>query len=92
MPRERRDVEAGLLCKGFQQREGDHHYFIYFTEEGQKSRVVTKTSHSMKEIPDVLLCQMARQCRLTKALFLGLVDCPLNRGDYERLLDQGGQL
>ncbi len=34
----------------------------------------------MKEIPDNLLAQMAKQCHLSKEDFLRLVDCPLDFG------------
>ena len=36
MPRPKSKVESGLLKKGFQESEGDHHYFIYFTQDGKK--------------------------------------------------------
>ncbi len=86
MPRRKDDVEKGLLGKGFQRREGDHHYFTYYNLAGQKTAIFTKTSHTpkMREIPDNLLGQMARQCRLNKNDFLNLVDCPLSRESYEK--------
>jgi hypothetical protein len=92
LPRPKRDVESALLKKGFKQREGDHHQFIYFGLDGKKTPVVTKTSHtqSMKDIPDPLLSQMAKQCRLSKGELLSLVDCPLSRDDYHKLLDSRG--
>ena len=46
MPKDRKVVEAGLLKKGFRQREGDHHFFIYWSLSGKKSVAFTKTSHS----------------------------------------------
>ena len=80
------------MKKGFRQREGDHHRFIYFGPDGKKTPVVTKTSHtqSMKDIPDSLLAQMAKQCRLSKPELLNLVDCPLSRDDYQTLPDTRG--
>lgn len=92
MPRERKHVEAALQAKGFVRGEGDHHDFVYHTADGLKSRARTKTSHSpkMKDIPDHILGQMARQCLLTRPEFLRLVDCPMGRDEYEeRLRDQG---
>ena len=85
MPRRKDNVEKALLRKGFHSKEGDHHYFIYYNLEGLKTAVFTKTSHTpkMKEIPDTLLAQMAKQCRLSKADFLDLVDCPLYREAYD---------
>jgi hypothetical protein len=86
MPRRKDRVEGALLRKGFEQREGDHHYFVYRNLKGEKTSVFTKTSHTpkMRDIPDNLLALMARQCRLSKADFLNLVDCPLSREEYER--------
>ena len=90
MPKDRKVVEAGLLKKGFRQREGDHHFFVYWSLRGKKSVAFTKTSHSHREIGDPLLGRMAKQCKLTKANFLGLVDCPLSREQYEDLLTKQG--
>lgn len=92
MTRKKADVEAGLKAKGFEQKEGDHHFFVYITTGGLKTTVRTKTSHTlkMKDIPDNLLSQMARQCSLNKQDFLKLIDCPLSREKYEaKLRDQG---
>ena len=92
MPRERKRIEAALEAKGFARSEGDHHYLVYHTRDGLKSRARTKTSHSpkVKDVPDNLLGQMARQCLLTRPEFLRLVDCPMTRDEYEeRLRDRG---
>jgi len=92
LPRNRRAVEASLQSKGFVPTQGDHHYFVYITRDGRKTRARTKTSHSPKvrDIADNLLGQMARQCMLPKNEFLRLVDCPMDRDDYERrLIDKG---
>lgn len=68
MPRDKRKVEEALLKKGFENKEGDHHFYIYHTLQGKKSSIRTKTSHTpkMKEINDGILAQMAKQCRLNK--------------------------
>ncbi len=95
MPREKKSVEDGLINKGFKLKEGDHHRFIYYTIEGnKKSSVITKTSHTpkMKEIPDNLIGQMAKQCKLSKSDFLNLVDCPLSLEAYENLLKKEGAI
>ena len=86
MNRPRRDIEASLLAKGFQKREGDHHYFVYWTSDGRKSPLFTKTSHNMRDIGDELLGRMAKQCGITKKEFLQLVDCPMSRAQYEAAL------
>ncbi len=90
MFRNRREIESGLLNKGFRLSEGKHRDFIYWTLEGRKSIVKTMTSHSMRDLSDDLLSQMARQCKLTKARFFDLIECPLSRGDYESQLHANG--
>lgn len=95
MPRDKSDVEGGLVRKGFQPIKpgADHNYFIYLSLAGKKARASTKTSHGKSfDIDDHLLGQMARQCGLTKKQFLDLLDCPLSREEYEKLLKQGGKL
>lgn len=94
MPRNRKDVESALQSKGFERAEGDHHYFVYLTRDGRKTRARTKTSHSprVRDIADNLLGQMARQCLLTRPEFLRLVDCPMDRDEYERRLVELGEI
>jgi len=93
MPRDKREVESGLSNKGFVRRDGDHNYFIYVSLEGKKSMAKTKTSLGKGfDIDDSLLGQMARQCGVTKKLFLDLVDCPLQRPEYEAYLKRANKL
>jgi hypothetical protein len=93
MPRDKREIETGLAAKGFEQRTTDHNYFIYRALDGKKSMAKTKVSLGKGfDIDDSLLSQMARQCGVTKKLFLDLVDCPLQRPDYERHLRLAGKL
>ena len=67
---------------------------MYITKDGLKTQARTKTSHSprVKDIADNLLGQMARQCLLTRAEFLRLVDCPMDRDAYERRLVEFGEI
>ena len=92
MPLERKAVENALTLKGFQQLVGDHTFFIYYAASGKKSPVRTKTSHgsSHKDISDVLVSQMAKQCKLTTKEFKSLVECPLSRAEYETKLVEFG--
>lgn len=90
MPRKQKDVERSLAAKGFQSREGDHNYFHYWSKAGKKTAVFTKTSHGAREIDESLLGRMARQCKLTRADFDRLVDCPLSRDGYEAKLVEAG--
>ena len=90
MVRKPNDVEKSLEKKGFQRKEGDHHYFNYYTRAGKKTRVFTKTSHGVKELDDSLLGKMSSQCKLKRQDFDRLIDCPLDREGYERKLIEGG--
>ena len=87
-------VESALEAKGFRRRETDHSYFVYYTQEGKKTPVRTKTSHGRggADIPDSLIGRMARQCRLRTAQFRSLVDCPLSQAEYEELLTTNGEI
>ncbi|MDI7775308.1 hypothetical protein [Asticcacaulis sp. EMRT-3] len=88
MTRERADIEAALLRKGFYKDDRDHHYYIYTNLEGKKTTKRTKMSHgsSYKTIGDSLLGQMAKQVGLTKGKFLELVDCTLDQKGYEGIV------
>ena len=94
MPKDKHIIESGLERKGFVKKERDHHYFRYFTEDGLKTPIYTKTSHGnkSKEINDSLLSEMAKQCRLTQREFILFVDCSLDRSSYERILKEKGFL
>ncbi len=90
MVRPKAKVETGLKNKGFKKTEGDHHYFAYVTLEGKVTSIKTKTSHTpkMKDIPDNILSQMAKQCQLSKSDFLALIDCSFSQESYELRLKQ----
>ncbi|MBN2081870.1 hypothetical protein JW859_06630 [bacterium] len=90
MPRDKRAVIGGLERKGFKPKDKDHKFYNYFDLSGHKTSVFTKVSHSGKEISDNLLGSMARQCRLKRADFDALVDCPLDQPKYEKLLREKG--
>jgi predicted RNA binding protein YcfA (HicA-like mRNA interferase family) len=90
MPRKQNEVERSLTTKGFQHKEGDHNYFNYYSKAGKKTAVFTKTSHGAREIDDHLLGRMSKQCKLSRADFDRLIDCPLDRDSYEtKLIAQG---
>jgi predicted RNA binding protein YcfA (HicA-like mRNA interferase family) len=93
MPRKQAEVEKSLEAKGFQRpKGGDHNYFHYYSRDGKKTAVFTKTSHGAREIDDSLLGRMAKQCKLKRADFDRLIDCTLDRGAYEAKLGETGFL
>ena len=87
-------VQSALEVKGFRRRESHHSYFVYYTEEGTKTSVWTKTSHGKgsADIPINLVGRMAKQCKLRTADFRALVDCSLSQTDYEVLLTSNGEI
>lgn len=91
MPRDAKNVAAGLRVKGFQPHDGDHHFYRLFVN-GKNTGIRTKISHGEKEIGDNLLAQMAKQTKLVKKDFLDLVDCPLSEAKYLEKLREGGHL
>ena len=90
----KRAVEGALQTKGFRRKETHHSFFIYYTEDGLKTPVQTKTSHgrSGTDIDGRLIGRMAKQCKLTASKFSDLVDCPLSRAGYERHLRDNGYI
>ncbi|WP_018408464.1 hypothetical protein [Methylocystis rosea] len=87
MTRERDHIDAALQRKGFEKDSGDHFYYIYWNLAGKKTIRKTKMSHgsSHRTIGDPLLGQMAKQIGLTKKDFLRMVDCTVDRAEYEEL-------
>lgn len=94
MSLKRDDVEEALERKGFKKNQGDHRFFIFYSKDGKKTPVGTKTSHGSgyKVLGDPLVAKMARQCKLTKGEFTRLVECTLSHEQYEEKLNQGGQI
>ncbi len=97
MPRDKRDVEQALQRKGFKlfHQKKDHRFFRYYTTQGKKTHIITKTSHGSKSktLGDPLLNQMARQCQLSKHAFvLYFIDCPLDDEKYEMILSEKGEI
>ena len=91
--RAKRAVEEALKQKGFRQEENHHHFLVYWTADGLKTHIRTKTSHgSTKDLGDHLLSQMARQVKLPKPQFLSLIDCPMDRQTFEHTLRNDGSI
>lgn len=87
MTRNKSNVIAGLLRKGFENNKNTHHqYYTYRTIDGKLSEIYTYTSHSGKELNDSLLSKMSRQCKLKREEFLKLVDCTMTQEVYEQNL------
>jgi hypothetical protein len=88
--RDKNTISGSLQKKGFvfDKQRKDHKYYYYCSKSGKKTEIFTKVSHSpkYKTIGDDLISQMSKQCRLSKAEFIDLVDCPLSQESYEEKL------
>lgn len=84
MPIKPRDLEDMLENKyGFVPAKGhssDHRW--YELKLPDMPSILTKVSHSRKEIGDPLLGKIARQLRVRKPYFNGMVSCNHSRADY----------
>lgn len=78
-------VKKSLVKKGFKEEEGDHYYFALY-ENGKKTPVYTKTSHNNQDIGDSLIGLMSRQLYLSKNQFMNLINCPLSKEEYIKIL------
>jgi hypothetical protein len=91
--RERSLIRASILRKGFAHKPGksssDHDYY-FFLHDGLKVPIYTKLSRGSKyKIYGAwLLARMASQLKLTNSQVLELIDCPMSRGDYVKVLEQ----
>jgi hypothetical protein len=82
-----REIEKKLLVKGFKEEPGrSRHRFFRLFVEGQKTSVITHTSHGITEYGDSLLGKMSRQLSLTKAELLDLIECRLDGEEYAALM------
>lgn len=66
----------------------DHKYLELYVDE--KYVGYTKLSHGQKDLDDFLIKQMSEQCRLSKQQFADLVNCPLSKEDYFKILKEKG--
>ena len=78
-----REIEDGLLRKGFLFTDKDHR-FLHFYLEHRKTHIFTKVSHGKrgKSVPSGLLSKMARRCSLRTPEFRDLVDCTMSQEEY----------
>ena len=84
MSKKIREIEKGLLKKGFVKDDNDHTWFR-LKVDGKITKIRTKTSHGSKnkDYGDTLLLMIRRQLHLeTKAQLLRLIDCVLEYRDY----------
>jgi hypothetical protein len=79
-------VERALLDKGMVRDDSHHHMFR--RSVGGVTQLVTRISHSAREIDDGLGKLMANQCCLQLREFWDLVDCPLGEEAWDALVTE----
>jgi len=71
-------------------KSSDHKWVDLFHND--KYILSTKVSHGNKDMDNHLIRQMSYQCKLEKNDFIDLINCPLSKEDYIKLLEQQGLL
>ncbi|MDD2331249.1 MAG: hypothetical protein PHI68_01210 [Candidatus Cloacimonetes bacterium] len=91
MPLDKKFITDGLIKKGFRVQESDHIRFVYYTFDNIKTAIHTKISRgSSNEVDDYIIAQISKQCRLRKKDLFDLLNCPLERTDYEKMMIKEG--
>lgn len=82
--RKRRIIIQNLKSKGFIEERDRDHIVLKFFNDGVYAGIRTKLSHGSKsaEIDEELISRMAKQCKVTKKQFVGLVECTVSQADY----------
>ena len=85
--RDRTDIEAALLKKGFFKENKDHQYYTYH-QDNKKTAIFTKLSHGSdyKTYGQSLLSKMSKQLKLSNKELLDLIDCDITGEKYLEIL------
>lgn len=78
-------VHSSLTKKGFVEEPGDHHFYCLHVD-GKKTAIRTKLSRNKQEVGDPLISAMSKQTHLNKKQFADLVNCPLSKEEYQKIL------
>ena len=80
-----------MTSKGFDEvNRGD--IFYHFIVNGKKSGIHTMMSYGETSCGTKYLTTMARRLGLKRHELVSLVECPLSRDEYEKLLHERGKL
>lgn len=78
------EVEQALKAKGMERDENHHHMFRKTI--GGVTTLVTRLSHDGGDIDDGLAKLMGNQLCLQLKEFWELIDCPLSKEDWEKVV------
>lgn len=93
MPRDRKDIDASLVSKGFTpRRKGKDHDFFFLSHRNLTRAVYTKLSRGKqyKTYGDELLSRMSRQLQITRQQLDQLIDCTMDGAQYITALEAQG--
>ncbi len=85
-------ISSSLKKKGFAEVDyrADRKYYLILN--GKKVGIHTFVSHGTKEYGECLIGEMKKQLRLSKKEFIDLIDCPMTKEDYIRILIKKGHI
>lgn len=85
-----REIEQGLLAKGFRYQDNDHRYLRFYVV-GKATTIRTMLSHGSGDYGRDLMGVVKRQLRLRTPLDLvDLVRCRMSQAAYEAQLREQG--
>lgn len=88
----RRNIESGLLRKGFRKENSDHRLFRFYVDD-KKTGISTFISHGSRhrEYGDDLLSKVKRElCMPNKKYLVDFIACPITKERYtENLVSTG---
>lgn len=86
------DLSAALTSKGFRKvKGGDHDFYFYFDENGDKTKIRTKISrgsHGKKQIGESMVSIIREQMHFDKKeQLIDFVECRLTAEDYRSMIN-----
>jgi len=87
------DLSRALLAKGFRKVPGgDHDFYFYFDENGNKTKIRTKISrgsHGKKQIGEKMISIIKEQMHFDdKAHLIRFVECTFGAEDYRNMINK----
>jgi hypothetical protein len=86
-----KEVSRALPRKGFQKKDGDHHFYILYVD-GRKTPIRTKVSHGTKDYTGGLWQRLRKQLKLSNKELQRMLECSLNHEAYVKILMDGGHI
>ena len=88
-----RDLSKALTAKGFRKVEGgDHDFYFYYDENGNKTKIRTKLSrgsHGKKPIDESMIGIIKEQMHFDKKeQLIQFVECKFTAEDYRNMINK----